>query len=262
MNTIINEIYKLYDVIDSHKKILYENPGLPGLKRLLSPLEVEKKDWRITSSFTEIRDGRPHNALDIFATSGSKILSPADGVVEAATFTSGNCGGNIVIKHSNGFKSGFCHVRKINVAPGQNVEKGQEIGETGGGPNDKGKGKTTGPHLHYQLELNGNFVDPTNYTGTLLEVLSEDPIFLNLDAETKEKILNQVKDILKNVGMYGGIAAAIGLSFKVLSAFVKSPKSSTPNTGASTASAASTTTQPADLTAKYVGDVIRGVLPG
>lgn len=54
----------------------------------------------------------------------------------------------------------YCHMKDILVKEGQYVFKGQEIGSTGGGSQDKGRGNSLGPHLHFGVKKDGSFIDP------------------------------------------------------------------------------------------------------
>ena len=75
-----------------------------------------------------------------------------------------NCYSYILIIHNNGFSTVYGHVSKIYVKDGDRVDQGQIIGITGGMPGTPGAGKfSTGPHLHFEIYLNGNVVDPEKY---------------------------------------------------------------------------------------------------
>lgn len=98
-----------------------------------------------------------HNGIDIAAPVGTKIYAPASGKVE--NLYSNAAGGlQLIIKHDNGFKTGYAHLSKILYPIGTKVRKGQIIALTGN------TGATTGPHLHFTLtnEL-GEKVDPEKY---------------------------------------------------------------------------------------------------
>ena len=80
----------------------------------------------------------------------------ADGIVTKSGW--GNGYGKIVeIDHGNGFKTKYAHLNAIYVKKGATVTNGQAIGEVGS------TGRSTGPHLHYEVRLNGRPVDPRNY---------------------------------------------------------------------------------------------------
>ena len=96
---------------------------------------------------------RSHKGIDISTPSGSKVYSPADGIIIDAKDTSPNgCGGFIKINHQKlGLITKFCHLRQWLVSPNQQVKKGQLIGYTGGSKTDPHRGTSTGAHLHYEI---------------------------------------------------------------------------------------------------------------
>lgn len=108
------------------------------------------------------RWGRNHNGVDL-AANAANVKSPLDGVVNVGEIRNDSCGGTIIITHPDGFKTGYCHMQKINVRPGQKVRKGDIIGVSGGGSNDPGRGRSDGRHLHFTLRKDGKLVDPMQY---------------------------------------------------------------------------------------------------
>ncbi len=96
---------------------------------------------------------RLHKGIDFAASYGTPIMAAASGVVEAAFYHRGY--GNFVrLKHSGGYGTGYAHMSRFTVRPGQRVEQGQVIGFVGS------TGLSTGPHLHYEVYVNGKAVDP------------------------------------------------------------------------------------------------------
>lgn len=97
-----------------------------------------------------------HEGIDIAAQTGTPVVAPADGVVVKAGFATGY--GNMVeISHGYGFKTLFAHNSRLNVKVGQFVKRGDVIcyiGDTG---------SSTGPHLHYEVRVNGFPVNPVKY---------------------------------------------------------------------------------------------------
>ena len=128
--------------------------------KLNSPLDGE---LNVTSPFGKWRGTYQHHGVDIGTPSGSQLKSPADGIITVAHTKQNACGGTITIDHKNGFKSRFCHLKRIDVTVGDKVTAGQTIALTGGGANDPGKGRSTGPHLHFEFYENGRLVDPMNF---------------------------------------------------------------------------------------------------
>jgi len=116
---------------------------------------------RITSTFGIRKDpftkrATYHAGLDIGGNTGEPIYAAADGtVVEAERSTSH--GNNVMINHSNGVKTHYSHMSKILTTVGTKVRKGDIIGELGS------TGRSTGPHLHYEVIVNGEHVDPQPY---------------------------------------------------------------------------------------------------
>ncbi len=107
-----------------------------------------------TSPFTGIPTF--HEGIDIAAQTGTPIIAPADGVVVKAEFSTGY--GNMVeISHGYGIKTVFGHNSRLNVKAGQQVRRGDVISYVGD------TGSSTGPHLHYEVRLNGLPVNPVKY---------------------------------------------------------------------------------------------------
>jgi len=97
-----------------------------------------------------------HEGLDIATRIGTAIISPADGLV-VHVGRKGGFGNMIVINHGYHIKTRYGHLSKYRIKKGQHVERGQIIGEVGN------TGRCTGPHLHYEVILNGVPVDPLRY---------------------------------------------------------------------------------------------------
>ncbi len=97
-----------------------------------------------------------HEGLDFTANSGTAIRAAADGIVSTAERTPDY--GNIVkIDHGSGLETRYAHASKLLVKPGERVVKGQVVAQVGS------TGRSTGPHLHYEIRLNGNALDPRKY---------------------------------------------------------------------------------------------------
>ena len=99
---------------------------------------------------------RFHQGQDITVPTGTPIFSPADGVVKRAYYI-GGFGNHIKLKHSSGYSTTYAHLSKIFVRHGQKIKRGDIIGETGN------TGRSTAPHLHYEVHYRGAPKNPLDY---------------------------------------------------------------------------------------------------
>ena len=97
-----------------------------------------------------------HKGIDFAAATGTPIYAAAAGTVISAGYA-GNAGNLLVINHGNGLLTYYMHCNKIYVSAGQKVSRGQNVAAVGT------TGNSTGPHLHFQVMLNGTPVNPANY---------------------------------------------------------------------------------------------------
>jgi len=99
---------------------------------------------------------RQHEGIDFIAEVGTKIFAAADGVVKSARL-SDSFGQVVEIDHGFGLTTLYAHMSKFEVKTGEKVKRGQIIGHVGN------TGLSAGPHLHYEVHVNGKEVDPVNY---------------------------------------------------------------------------------------------------
>ena len=99
---------------------------------------------------------RFHQGQDFSVPTGTPIFAPADGVVKRAYYI-GGFGNHIKLDHSSGYTTTFAHLSKIFVRHGQKVNRGDIIGETGN------TGRSTAPHLHYEVHYRGTPKNPADY---------------------------------------------------------------------------------------------------
>lgn len=114
-----------------------------------------KSGYRFTSGFGP-RWGRMHNGLDFAAPTGTPIYAPADGVVTFAGWSSGY-GRLVKVQHAFGIETRYAHQSRIRVSVGQRLSRGDRIGDIGN------SGRSTGPHLHYEIRVGGSPVNPMTY---------------------------------------------------------------------------------------------------
>ena len=116
---------------------------------------------RVTEGFGQRLDpfsgeGVFHSGVDISVPYGTRVESGGDGIILQAAFSSGY-GNEIVVDHGYGMTTKYGHLSKIFVVVGEEVKRGQVIGAVGM------TGKTTGPHLHYEVLVNDTPVNPMKY---------------------------------------------------------------------------------------------------
>jgi murein DD-endopeptidase MepM/ murein hydrolase activator NlpD len=97
-----------------------------------------------------------HSGLDIANREGTPIIATADGVVTYCG-RKGMLGKAVIIEHGHGMVTRYAHLSKIKIKAGQKVKRGDTIALLGN------SGRTTGPHLHYDVRLNGLSVSPEKY---------------------------------------------------------------------------------------------------
>ena len=128
-------------------------PEVNGIKLALKPIS-----GTITSRYGESSSLRKstHTGLDIAATTGTPIKVVADGIVTNASY-SGSYGNLVKISHGDGVETWYAHTSKMYVTVGQKVSAGDTIAAVGS------TGNSTGAHLHFEIRINGNHVNPQKY---------------------------------------------------------------------------------------------------
>lgn len=118
-------------------------------------------EGQVTGSFGERIDpfngeGAFHSGVDIGSTYGHQVIAPADGVVTFADFL-GGYGKAVMLDHGHGISTRYGHLSGYAVTPGQHIHRGDVIGYVGL------SGRSTGPHLHYEVRINDTPVNPYKY---------------------------------------------------------------------------------------------------
>lgn len=129
--------------------------------RLASAPNLWPVEGPITGSFGERIDpfngeGAFHTGVDISSTYGHAVVAPAEGIVEFADLQNGY-GRLVVVRHANGITTRYGHLSGFAVAPGQRVNRGDVLGYVGL------SGRSTGPHLHYEVRIYNTPVNPYKY---------------------------------------------------------------------------------------------------
>ena len=128
----------------------------------IPPVVPDRSIYRLSSSFGYRSDpftgrSKRHTGVDFALKPGNPIYATGDGVVEVVKFEFFGYGNWVLIDHGFGYKTRYAHLKSIGVAEGMKVKRGECIGISGN------SGRSSGPHLHYEVMYKGNYVNPANY---------------------------------------------------------------------------------------------------
>ena len=128
----------------------------------IPPLVPDKKIYRLSSSFGFRKDpftgrSKRHAGVDFALKPGNPIYATGDGVVESVKFEFFGYGNSVLVDHGFGYKTRYAHLKSVGVVEGMKVKRGECIGESGN------SGRSSGPHLHYEVIYKGKHVNPANY---------------------------------------------------------------------------------------------------
>lgn len=150
---------KSYDEVESYSRKAGDMasciPAIPPLSTDASKFRVSSQFGYRSDPFTGAR--KMHTGFDFACKPGNPVYSTGDGVVERVSFDLFGYGNSIIINHGFGYKTRYAHLKNIYVAEGMKVKRGENIGETGK------SGRSSGPHLHYEVIYKNDFVNPVNY---------------------------------------------------------------------------------------------------
>lgn len=166
------EKISLYRFTDKNGNVDYYNEKGYAMKKTLDRKPMSFKQARISSPFGRrrhpiLRDYRVHWGVDYAAPKGTLVYAAGDGVVQMAKYN-GGYGNYIKIRHNSEYSSAYGHMWKFakGIRPGVRVKQGQVIGYVGS------TGRSTGPHLHYEVVQNGKRVNPLKIKAAAGENLS------------------------------------------------------------------------------------------
>jgi len=164
----------------------YDEKGL-ALKKTLDLKPLEYKNARISSKFGKrfhpiLKQYRLHSGVDYAAPANTKVYASGDGVITSAKWV-GGYGNYVTIRHNSEYSTGYGHLKSYakGIRPGVRVSQGQVIAYVGS------TGRSTGPHLHFEVMKNGQKVDPLKIKAATGENLSGEKLkaFQKMVAEIK-----------------------------------------------------------------------------
>ena len=161
-NQVVSKLYEKKTVVVAKK---YPNVNASGFSTSRSTTSAKKlgisfvrpTSGIVTSRFGA-RWGRTHTGIDIGAPTGTSIKAVAGGTVIFSGWK-GTLGKLVVVSHGNGVQTNYAHCSSLLVSSGQTVSAGQLIAKMGS------TGRSTGPHLHFEIRVNGSAINPQSYIG-------------------------------------------------------------------------------------------------
>lgn len=157
----INALVRRADLLAQSFKEAADSLGSHRERLAATPSVMPTQGW-LSSAFTSMRahpilhTARPHEGIDVAAPMGTPIAAPSAGTVVFAGWETGY--GNVIeIDHGFGLRTKYAHCSRLLARQGMKVKRGQEIALVGN------TGLSTGPHLHYEVLVNGQPVDPLRY---------------------------------------------------------------------------------------------------
>jgi len=161
MDALEGKLYAQSLSFDELAKLVKEKDKLVACIPAIQPVrnsELKRRiggfGWRIDPIY---RTRMMHAGVDFTADRGTEVYATGDGVVELVESKRWGYGKSIIINHGFGYKTRYAHLSKFEVKQGQKVKRGELIGLIGS------TGKSTGPHLHYEVIKNGEKVNPIGY---------------------------------------------------------------------------------------------------
>ncbi len=160
MNNFLKQLTEEVKLEEVHQQEL-----LQTLRTKKETLASMPSIWPVSGFITSHFGSRPspftgrieyHKGLDISAATGTPILAPGSGRV-IFSGSDGGYGKSVVIQHGSGITTRFAHMSAVAVRTGEHVRRGQNLGYVGS------TGRSSGPHLHYEVKVNGMNVDPLRY---------------------------------------------------------------------------------------------------
>ena len=179
MDFLDRQLYIQSQSFDEVVNLFKQNDDM--LKCIPAIQPVSNKDLKKTASGYGMRidpiykTSKFHEGMDFSASTGTPIYATGNGTVTKAGWQSGY-GRVVVINHGYGYETLYAHMNKIDVRKGQKVVRGEVIGEVGN------TGKSTGPHLHYEVHVKGRVVNPVNY------------YFMDLSADDYDRMIQMAEN--------------------------------------------------------------------
>jgi len=145
---------ELIEMVNNKAKLLAAIPAIQPISNKQLSRIASGFGFRIDPIY---KTRKSHMGLDFAAPSGTPIYATADGIIKFSGFSTSGYGNHVIINHGFGYETLYGHMVRVGATQGQQVKRGQVIGYVGS------TGKSTGPHLHYEVHKSGVQLDPINF---------------------------------------------------------------------------------------------------
>lgn len=144
----------LQKLVETKEKMLSSIPAIQPVSNRNLERVASGFGYRIDPIY---KTPKLHTGIDFTSATGTPIYATGDGRVTEASYDNGGYGYHVIISHGYGYKTLYGHMRRMKVRSGVTVKRGEVIGWVGS------TGKSTGPHLHYEVMKNGEKIDPVHF---------------------------------------------------------------------------------------------------
>ena len=157
-----SESLQEYNYLVNADKLAISNRRSRRIGRVSSSPSLWPVEGKLADGFAHRTDpfsgeGAFHKGVDITAPTGTTVRTTADGIVVQAEMVAGGYGRLVIVDHGAGLQTYYAHLSKISVHAGQELHRGEIVGQVGS------SGRTTAPHLHYEVHVGGTPVNPYRY---------------------------------------------------------------------------------------------------
>ncbi|MFN8286328.1 MAG: M23 family metallopeptidase [Chitinophagales bacterium] len=145
---------EIAEMIKNQQKMLSSIPSIQPIPNKKLERMASGYGWRIDPVY---KIQKFHEGMDFTCPIGTEVHVTGDGVVETVNYSFNGYGNEIIVNHGYGYRTRYAHLSRFKATPGQKVTRGEIIAYTGS------TGKSTGPHLHYEVLKNGNALNPVYF---------------------------------------------------------------------------------------------------
>lgn len=179
----------------------YKAGGVP----MVNPLAGGQ--GKVSNNFGQDRGDHRHAGVDISAPEDTPIVATVGGTIARAELTSGGYGNLVVLKGDDGREYRYAHLNAIGVKVGQRVEQGTNLGLSGGRAGAPGAGNSKGPHLHFEIRVAGQAIDPypsvTGSTSVAGGAVDPENVTFDESVDGDSRILEAIRNSNEYQKLYG-----------------------------------------------------------